>query len=264
MSQTEILLWAGLWILAYKTAIWALSVFKRDTSIVDIFWGAGFVLAAVVYYLSADGWDARKLLVLSLVAVWGLRLSVHLAVRNHGQPEDKRYRAMREKRPQAWWWRSFITVFLLQDVLLWTISLPLLSAQTADAPAAWTIWDLLGLTLWAIGFFFEATADWQLLRFKRNPANKGKVLSSGLWRYSRHPNYFGETVIWWGFFLLAVPSGQYWTIVSPIVITVLLLKFSGVTLLEKDLKNSKPGYRQYIQETNAFIPWLPKTEGNRG
>jgi steroid 5-alpha reductase family enzyme len=258
MSYAALFGWAGVVILLYVASIWIASVIKRDTGIVDIFWGAGFVVAGLVYFLLAGGWPLRKGLALILVAAWGLRLTAHIAIRNHGRPEDRRYAAWRAKHADTWWWRSFFTVFLLQGLLMWIISLPLLSTMYAPEPLAFTWFDGLGVAFWAVGMFFEVVGDWQLLQFKSDPANRGLIMDRGLWAYTRHPNYFGETLIWWGFWLLAVPSADYWTIVSPILITVLLLRFSGVTLLERTMIEAKPAYRDYIAKTSAFIPMPPK------
>jgi steroid 5-alpha reductase family enzyme len=149
-------------------------------------------------------------------------------------------------------------VFLLQGVLMWIISAPLLAAQVSASPARLVWLDFVGLIAWVIGFFFEAVGDWQLVRFKANPENKGKLLKTGLWRYTRHPNYFGDALQWWGFYLIAAAAGGIWSIFSPILMTLLLRNVSGVTMLESTLKDSKPGYREYVETTNAFIPWFPR------
>jgi steroid 5-alpha reductase family enzyme len=239
--------------------VWILSLTLKNSSIVDIFWGIGFVVTAWFYFFSStSGYQARKLLLISLVTIWGLRLSLHIFIRNAGRGEDYRYRNLREATGKSWWWISYFKVFLLQGFLLWVISIPLLSAQFGSEPKRLTILDFLGLLAWIKGFFFEAVGDWQLSRFKNNPANKGKILNTGLWRFTRHPNYFGDSLQWWGFYFIAVAAGGFWTIYSPIIMTVLLIKVSGVKLLEKSLKNSKPGYKEYIEKTNGFIPWFPK------
>jgi steroid 5-alpha reductase family enzyme len=250
---------AGLIILGLMILLWLLSLRLKDASIVDIFWGAGFVVTAWVYFaLSPGGFAARKLLLALIVTVWGLRLSIHILLRNAGKGEDFRYQQWRAAAGAAWWWRSFFKVFLLQGVLLWIISAPLLAAQISARPARLTWLDFGGVAFWLVGFYFEALGDWQLARFKANPANKGKLLDSGLWRYTRHPNYFGDAVQWWGFYLIALAAGGWWTIFSPALMTLLLRRVSGVTMLEKTLKNSKPGYREYVERTNAFLPWFPR------
>lgn len=247
-------------VLIYMTVLWLVSLWLKNSSIVDIFWGPGFALAAWTYFaLTPDGFTTRKLILAVLVTIWGLRLGLHIGIRNHGKPEDYRYARWRKDAGDSWWWRSFFKVFLLQGVLLWVIATPLAVAQASAEPASLTIFDILGVVVWGIGIFFEAVGDWQLTRFKADPANKGKVMQTGLWKYTRHPNYFGDATLWWGYFLIAlsVPFG-FLTIFSPIIMTYLLMKVSGVALLEKDLKKSKPEYAAYIEATNAFFPGMPK------
>lgn len=255
---------AGLSVLSMMTAVWVLSLAKRDASIIDIFWGLGFVLVAWIYFWMTDASTARRPLLLVLVNLWGLRLSAYILWRNRGRGEDYRYREMRERHPESFPWRSLFTVFWLQAILLWAISMPLFQAFRAEAPAPLTWLDYLGLGVFVVGFVFEAGGDWQLARFKSDPANAGKVLDRGLWRYTRHPNYFGDALVWWGFFLIsAATPGSLWTVYSPIVMTVLLMRVSGAALLEKRLKELKPAYREYIEKTNAFFPWFPRV-GRRG
>ncbi|NLG27960.1 MAG: DUF1295 domain-containing protein [Chloroflexi bacterium] len=245
-------------ILVLMTALWLLSLRLKNASIVDIFWGTGFVVTNWLYFaLTPDGDPARKWLGAVLVTIWGLRLSVYILSRNAGKPEDYRYAKWRAENGSAWWWRSYLKVFLLQGLLMWIISAPLLAAQIGRK--AGLIWlDYVGAALWLFGFFFEAMGDWQMARFKANPANKGKLLDRGVWRYTRHPNYFGDSTQWWGFYLLAVAGGGWWTIWAPIIMTGLLLRVSGVALLEKTLKETKPGYKEYVESTSPFIPWFPK------
>jgi len=246
-------------ILGLMTALWIVSLILRNSSIVDIFWGTGFVIANWVYFaFTPDGFPARKWLIVILVTIWGLRLSLYILWRNWGKGEDFRYRKWREEAGGKWWWQSFFKVFLLQGLLLWIISAPLLAAQINATPARLTILDLVAIPVWAIGFFFEAVGDWQMARFKADPANKGQVMRTGLWRYSRHPNYFGEATMWWAYYLVAAAGGGFWTIFSPVIMTSLLLRVSGVTLLEKSLKETKPKYKDYIETTSAFIPWFPR------
>jgi len=248
--------------LVYMTAIWLVSLAQRNASIVDAFWGLGFVLLAAVYFVAADGFVGRKILITSLVAVWGLRLSLYILWRNWGKGEDYRYRAFREKAGERFWWVSFFQVFLLQGVLLWLISAPILAAQFYDSPDELTVVDGLGALVWAVGLFFEAVGDWQLASFKADPANKGRVMQSGLWRYTRHPNYFGDATVWWGYFVIAAGTIEgLWTVISPILMTVLLMRVSGVALLEKAQVRSKPQYRAYIDSTSAFLPWFPRRQG---
>lgn len=259
MGWSDLFGLGALFIWIFVSLVWILSLIKKDAGIMDIFWGIGFIVTAILYYNLGDGFPLRKILVLILVLVWGLRLSLHIAVRNHGKPEDARYRHWRDKGGPQWWWKSYFKVFLLQGFIMLVVSLPLLFALWNPSPGHLTALDAVGLLLWLVGFFFEAVGDWQLMHFMRDPANKGKILTSGLWAYTRHPNYFGETLVWWGFFLIALSTGQWPVLVSPLLMNFLLLKVSGVTLLEKTLARSRPGYEAYIEKTSAFIPWFKKS-----
>ncbi len=257
---------AGGAILAYVTLIWLQSLRLRDSGIMDVAWGPGFVIATLAAIVASGSLDAltarpaRVVLVLAMVAIWAARLSLHIGFRNHGQPEDYRYAAWRREAGNAWWWRSYFKVFLLQGLVMWIVATPLLLATTASAPESLQALDILGVALWLFGFLFEAVADEQLRRFKSDPANSGHVMQSGLWRFSRHPNYFGESVLWWGFWIVAcaVPFG-WATVVSPVLMTWLLLRVSGVAMLERGLTNTKPGYDAYRRRTNAFFPGPPRT-----
>jgi steroid 5-alpha reductase family enzyme len=249
--------WGALGILAYMTLLWLASLRLKNSSIVDIFWGAGFVLVHWLYLaLTPDGDPARKWLAVALVTVWGLRLSLYILWRNAGKGEDFRYKKWRAEGPAAWWWKSYLKVFLLQGLLMWLISAPLLAIQIGKPGLIWL--DYVAVVVWAVGFFFEAVGDWQMARFRANPANKGKVLDRGVWRYTRHPNYFGDSTQWWGYYLLALAAGGWWTLWAPLMMTGLLLRVSGVALLEKTLVETKPGYKEYVEATNAFVPWFPK------
>lgn len=240
------------------TLVWVGSLVTRDASIVDRFWGLGFVLLAWLVYGLTDAETMRRPLVVGLVSLWGIRLSLYITWRNWGEGEDYRYREMREKRGASFPLVSLFTVFLLQAIILWAVAAPLLQALHAPRPEALTGIDALGISIFAIGLVFESVGDWQLARFKSDPSNRGKVLDRGLWRYTRHPNYFGDAMVWWGFFLLALATpGGWWTIYGPIVMTVLLMKVSGVALLEQTLRESKPQYREYVYRTSAFFPWPP-------
>jgi steroid 5-alpha reductase family enzyme len=246
-------------VVTFMTLVWLASVRIRNASIVDIFWGIGFLLTGLTYFALTDGLLGRKVLVLALVAVWSLRLSGYIASRNLGHGEDYRYRTWRERSPRSFWWISYFQVFLLQGLLLWVISFPLLVAMHSDEPDRLTFVDAIGALLWAIGFLFEAVGDYQLSRFKANPTNKGKVMRSGLWRYTRHPNYFGDATLWWGFFVIAAGVPWGWTTVfAPVLMTVLLLRVSGVALLERTITKRRPEYADYAETTSAFFPWLPK------
>lgn len=258
MDFIQIYLILGLIILGLMTLLWFVSLALKNSSIVDIFWGTGFVITAwAAFLLTPDGFMLRKLLLSLLVTLWGLRLSTHILLRNWGKPEDFRYQAWRKEAGKAWWWRSFFKVFILQGILLWVISAPLIAAQISPLPSRLTVLDGAAVVVWLIGFFFEAVGDAQLVRFKANAANKGMVLNQGVWRYTRHPNYFGDSAQWWAYYLIALAAGGWWTIFSPILMTVLLMRVSGVTLLEKSLE-TRPGYKEYVEQTSAFVPWFPR------
>lgn len=251
----------GLVILGFMTAIWLVSLLLKDSSIVDILWGIGFVLVNwLAFFLTPDGAHARKWLLNVLLTLWGLRLTVYIFLRNVGKGEDFRYRKWREESGKDWWWFSFFKVYLLQGVILWLVAAPIAAVHLFPGLKNLFWLDFAAAVVWLIGFFLEAVGDWQLARFRSKPENKGKVLMSGVWRYTRHPNYFGDAAQWWGFFLLALAAGAYWTIFSPILMTYLLVRISGVALLERSLKKGKPGYREYAQNTSAFIPWFPRNK----
>lgn len=249
---------AGLVVLLLMTMLWLISLAIHNSSIIDTFWGLGFILVTWVAFELAPGYLPRKQLVATLVTLWGLRLVMHIGLRNWGEPEDFRYARWREENGARWWWLSFFRVFLLQGFLMWIISTPLLAAQVSGFPAIPTPLDLLGGALWTFGLLFESIADVQLARFRADSANHGKLLVDGLWKFTRHPNYFGEAVVWWGFYIIALGAGFAWSIVSPSLMTYLLLKVSGVAMLERTLK-SKLGYEEYMRKTNAFIPWFPRS-----
>lgn len=250
---------SGLFLLTAVTLLWLLSLLLRDAGIVDVFWGLGFVLVYWLgFALTSQPIAARHLLLGLLVTIWGSRLALHILRRNWGQGEDFRYARWRQEAGKAWWWRSYFKVFLLQGVILWLVAWTLLAtlANTNSPPVIWL--DVLALFLWISGFIFEAGGDWQLSRFKKDPANKGGLMTSGLWRYTRHPNYFGDALVWWGFYLFAAAAGGWWTIFSPLLMTYLLRRVSGVAMLERTLRETKPGYAAYMARTNAFFPGLPK------
>jgi steroid 5-alpha reductase family enzyme len=245
-------------VLALMTLVWLASLVKRDAGIVDVFWGLGFGVVGWVYYSMSKGQTPRGGLVVALLTVWALRLSLYILWRNWGQGEDYRYQEMRARHRTSFPLWSLVFVFWLQGILLWVVSLPLYQAQ-APEPVSLQPLDLLGLVLFLAGFVFEAGGDWQLARFKADPANRGQVMDRGFWRYTRHPNYFGDAVVWWSFFCFAAATpGGAWTVLSPILMTVLLMRVSGVTLLEKRLGETKPAYRRYAEETSAFFPWPPR------
>jgi steroid 5-alpha reductase family enzyme len=255
----SVFLSAGILVLICMIILWLVSLWIKNSSIVDIFWGFGFVLIVwLAFFLSPEAYLPRKLLTAALVTIWGLRLTIHILIRNWGKGEDFRYQKMRSESAKSWWFISFLRVFLLQGILMLVISSPAIVAEVSSKQPL-GILDYLGVVVWAVGFFFETTGDSQLVRFRSNPSNKGKVLDTGVWHYSRHPNYFGDATQWWGFYLLAFSAGGWWTIFSPILMTFFLVRVSGVMLLEKTLKESKPGYKEYMERTNAFIPWFPRS-----
>jgi steroid 5-alpha reductase family enzyme len=241
-------------------ASWLVSVVKRDVSIVDTLWSLMFLLAAVAFAASIETLGARATLVLVLVSIWAVRLAAYITWRNWGEGEDRRYQAIRSNNEPRFWLKSLYIVFGLQGFLAWVISLPLLAAIAQ--PAALGLLDFVGVGLWLVGMVFEAGGDWQLARFKARPENKGRVMDKGLWRYTRHPNYFGNACIWWGFYLIALSAGGWWAVISPLLMTLLLLKVSGVALLEKDIGERRPAYREYVARTNAFIPGPPRKAAN--
>jgi steroid 5-alpha reductase family enzyme len=249
---------AGL-VLALLTALWAVSLALRDASIVDVFWGTGFVFVAWIAYALGGGSRDRALLLALLVTAWGLRLTAHLARRNLGKGEDYRYAEMRQRHGERWPLRSLFLVFWLQGALIWVVSLPVQVAMTDPTPACLGVLDWVGTAVWAIGLTFEAGGDWQLSRFKADPANRGKVMDRGLWRYTRHPNYFGDFCVWWGIWLVALAAGStWWTVVGPAVMSVLLIRVSGVAMLERSLSQRRPGYADYVARTSAFFPRPPR------
>ncbi|MBU0596471.1 DUF1295 domain-containing protein [Candidatus Bipolaricaulota bacterium] len=245
--------------IGFMTVIWIFSLILRNASIVDIFWGPGFITLACAVFAVARGSSARSLLMLVLVLAWGVRLALHVGIRNAGRGEDWRYRKWRDEAGPAFWWRSYFKVFLLQGTILAVVALPLTLGISAVGPARIGGLGIAGLGVWLLGFAFETIGDAQLSRFKRDPANAGKVMDRGLWRYTRHPNYFGESLVWWGIFLIAAatPLGA-WSVFGPVLITFLLVRVSGVRMLEAGLKERKPEYADYIRRTSAFIPWPPR------
>jgi steroid 5-alpha reductase family enzyme len=231
---------------------WVVSVAQRNVTIVDSLWPLLFVLAAVTYASSVPHAGPRTGIVIALVAAWGVRLAGYLTWRNHGKPEDRRYQAIRRRNEPNFAVKSLYLVFGLQALLAAIISVPLLAAINSPAPVS--VVDYAGIALWAVGLAFEAGGDWQLARFKADPANAGKVIDRGFWRHTRHPNYFGDFCVWWGFYLMALAAGGAWSVFGPALMTFLLLRVSGVALLEKDIGERRPDYAEYIRRTNAFFP----------
>ena len=245
----------GLALLA-AAVVWLFSLKLRDVTIVDSLWSVLFMLLAWSFAVASGHWGPRSLLTLSLVTVWAIRLSTYIAWRHRGQPEDHRYQAIRARNQPNFPLKSLYLVFGLQAVLAWIISLPLLGAVVGDGALGAT--DIAGAALWVVGFYFEAVGDWQLARFKADHANRGRVMDRGLWGLTRHPNYFGEFCMWWGLYVMAVAAGAWWSILGPMLMSFLLLRVSGVTLLEKDIGDRRPQYADYVKRTHAFFPGWPR------
>lgn len=257
--MADLLAISALTIALLMLATWVVSVVIDDASIVDIVWGLGFVAATWAVYLTADIDTStdRSLLMLVMVTVWGLRLTGYLAWRNIGKGEDRRYQEMRKKRPDSFWLRSLYLVFGLQALIMWIVAVPAVVTQGSEGSLFWL--DYLGAAVWLVGLLFETVGDFQLARFKSRPDSKGKVMDRGLWRYTRHPNYFGDFCVWWGIYLVAAAGGAWWAVFAPIVMSTLLMRYSGVELLEKTITRRRPEYEEYIRTTNAFFPGPPKT-----
>lgn len=234
-----------------------LSVPLKDVSIVDIVWGLAFVVAGVSAASAAAGDAGRTALMLVLAGLWGLRLASYIAARKRTHAgEDPRYARMRERAGDAFVRVSLFKVFLLQAVLAWVVVLPLAGAAASDDPTLGPL-AYLGAALWLVGFVFEAGGDLQLQRFKADPANRGKVMDRGLWRFTRHPNYFGDCCVWWGLYAIALDGGAWWSVVSPLIMTVLLTRVSGKDLTEKTM-SERPGYAEYVERTSGFVPLPPR------
>lgn len=236
------------------TIVWVISLLKRDAGIIDPCWGAGFGIVVWTAWAFNRPVSERSCLLLVLTTLWALRLSLFLLWRNLGHPEDYRYAQMRARHGVRFWWVSLLTVFLLQAVILWFVSLPLQFAIVRNHDTPFSSIDLVGVLIWATGLFFEAAGDWQLMQFRRRPENAGLVMDRGLWRYTRHPNYFGDFCVWWGLYLIAAGGGAAWTIGSPLLMSYLLLRVSGVRLLESTIGDRRPDYARYKACTSAFFP----------
>ncbi len=246
-------------IAALMIVTWLVSLRLVNASIVDIVWGLGFVVVAGVTLATGAGHDTRRVLLAGLTAVWGLRLALYLAWRNGIRHEDFRYQAMRRHHGVRFGPISLVTVFALQGALIWVVSLPVQLASSDPNPDHLGPVTGLGVGLWFVGLVFESVGDRQLARFKADPANQGRVMDQGLWRYTRHPNYFGDFCVWWGLYLVAADTALGRAgIIGPLVMTVLLTRVSGVALLEKSIHQRRPGYEAYIARTSAFFPWPPK------
>lgn len=242
-------------VLVLMAIAWVVSLVCDDVSIVDIFWGPAVAGTGAVYVLADDGHGPRGTLVVGLALLWALRLAFFVAIRTQGHPEDRRYQEIRQRNQPNFPLKSLYLIFGLQGVLAWLIAMPLLGAVVGPNPFG--VLDVLGVVMFAAGLLIETVADWQMLAFRHRPGSEKRVMDQGLWRYSRHPNYFGEATLWWGLAIVAAGAGAWWTVVSPLLLTFLLLKFSGVALTEKDIADRRPEYRDYIRRTSAFVP-LPR------
>jgi steroid 5-alpha reductase family enzyme len=254
---TAALVFAGLaTTLALMLAAWLISLATRNAGIVDVCWGLAIAGAGVTWVLVAPQDAARGSIAAALAVLWALRLGGHILWRGWGKPEDRRYREIRARNEPGFTFKSVYLVFGLQAVLAWLVAMPLLGTATSTAPLG--LLDYAGIALFAFGFLFEAVADGQLAAFQRRDSGERGVMSAGLWRYSRHPNYFGEFVLWWGIWLMAVSGGAWWTFFGPALLTFFLLKVSGVALTEKDIAGRRPEYQAYVRRTRAFFPGLPR------
>jgi steroid 5-alpha reductase family enzyme len=236
---------------------WLLSLVLRNVGIVDIFWALAIAGAGLAWYLQRPDAGPRGDLAVLLAILWATRLALHIVWRNRGKPEDRRYQVIRARNEPHFAYKSLYLVFLLQAVLAWLVAMPLLGTALSG-PGPLGAVDLLGVVLWMAGFFLQATADAQLARFQRRPDADRAVMNQGVWRYSRHPNYFGEFLMWWGIWLIAVAGGAWWTFFGPLLISYFLLKVSGVALTEKDIASRRPEYQDYIRRTSAFVPLPPR------
>ncbi len=244
-------------LLIYMSLWFGISLIRGRNDVADVAWGLGFVVLAWVSFVISEA-SQRGVLVGVLVSVWGLRLAWHIYTRHKGKAEDYRYLEWRKQWGRWFYLRSYVQVYLFQGLLIFLVSIPILLINKSVGPALGWL-DMAGVSVWLVGFFFEVVGDAQLARFIKNPANKGKLMQGGLWRYSRHPNYFGEVTQWWGIWLIAlsVPYGPL-GIIGPITITILILKVSGISMLEKKMVEN-PEFEQYKRRTSIFIPRLPKT-----
>ena len=253
--------WSAVAIAVVMFSTWLLSLVLKNASIVDPVWSLGFVIVGWASAYVGDGDRLRVGVLLVLVTIWGVRLSAHLFTRNRGHGEDFRYKAMRKKHGDRFWLISLVTVFATQGILMFVVSLPLqLGIGIVGRSTGWAVLLVAGIAVWLVGFGFESIGDAQLKAFKADPTSQGQVMDRGLWRYTRHPNYFGDACVWWGILLVSLGAGgwAYLGILGPILMTTLLRRVSGVTLLEKSLVKRRPGYPEYVRRTSAFIPKPPR------
>jgi steroid 5-alpha reductase family enzyme len=253
----QVLLLSSFVIFAYMTLFFLIAQALKDNSIVDIGWGIGFVVLSASLLYQSELISPRQWLLFVLVVLWGIRLSTHIFIRNHGKPEDFRYANWRKEWGKYVVIRSFLQVFMLQGFFMFIIALPIMMVKISE-PSSLQLMDFIGLAVWLVGFYFEVIGDYQMVQFKKNPLNKGKFITTGLWKYTRHPNYFGECIMWWGIFIISIPVGNIFvSVISPLVLTWLLTRVSGVSMLEKKYEGNK-AFEEYAKKTPAFVPWFPK------
>ncbi|MBD3920361.1 DUF1295 domain-containing protein [Paenibacillus sp. PR3] len=250
---------SGAAVFIFMVILYIAAQFKRDNSIVDIGWGLGFVIIALTTFGYQEGMDGTRLLVTALVCIWGIRLAVYLFIRSLGRGEDYRYADFRRQWGRRAALIAFFRVFMLQGLIMLLLSYPIICVNAGKNPSL-DLAAYLGLIVWIVGFMFQSIGDWQLRRFKKNRRNNEEVLTTGLWRYTRHPNYFGEAVMWWGISIIILPiPGGWGALISSLLINLLLVKVSGVPFLDRRYAHN-PAYQQYKKETNRFIPWFPEIE----
>lgn len=247
----------ALFVFLYMNLLFVLALYKKDNSIADIGWGIGFVCIALYTFFTFSNFEQRQIIVTSLILLWGTRLATHIYLRNKGKGEDPRYQNWRQQWGNSFFIRSYLQVFMLQGIIMLLIATPIIIINSTHGPIL-GFFDLLGFTIWFTGLFFEAVADYQLYLFLQDPSKRGEIMMHGLWKYSRHPNYFGEVLMWWGIFIIAcnVPYGWI-SIISPITITYILMFVSGIPLAEKQLKGLRD-FAEYEKRTSIFIPWFVK------
>jgi steroid 5-alpha reductase family enzyme len=258
-SHLDVLAATALVVVIIMALTWIVSLVLHDAGIAAIVWGVAFIAVTGTAALVGDGDDARCVLLFTLVAVWGLRLTVHIWLRNLGRPEDPRYQAMRQRAGSRFPVTSLVTVFGLQGLLIWVVALPAQLAMTPTEPIGLGTLAFVGIGLWGVGFFFETVGDAQLARFLSRPDSSDQVMDRGLWRYTRHPNYFGDFCVWWGIFAVAAETADgRCGVIGPVVMSVLLTQVSGVPLLERSIGRRRPGYVDYAARTAAFFPRPPR------
>lgn len=253
----SLFLLSGVVISIFFAVMYFVGLMRKDNSVLDISWGIGFVLVSVMTLFASGSLSLPKILLTSLIILWGTRLAIYISIRNYGKGEDYRYKKFRERWGEKTWLYSIFYIFVTQALVLWFMAFPILLVNKSRLDTL-SFSMILGVLVWIVGFFFETVGDYQLLQFKKNLSNKNKIMKEGLWQYTRHPNYFGEATMWWGIFIFSLSAPGSWIgIVSPALITLLLLRISGVTMTEKKYENDLQ-YKIYKEETSAFIPMPPR------